>query len=219
MRIVVAGGHGKVARLFGELLSTRHELVGLIRDPDQAPDLNAVGMEHEVVDLEVVTVSELARTIEGCDALLFAAGAGPGSGASRKETVDYAAAIKSLEAAHTSDVSRFLIVSSMGTDNPPSDDSVFSVYLRAKARADRAVVESGLDWTVVRPGRLTDEPGTGKVELARRVPRGGIPRRDVAAVLAAALEDARTIRRLFEVVSGDIPIPDAIASLASDTES
>lgn len=215
MRIAVAGGHGKVARLFGEQASFRHEVVGLIRHSGQAADLVSVGMEPAVVDLEEATVPELAQVVEGCKALLFAAGAGPGSGAHRKETVDYAAVVKSVQAAEASGVGRFLIISAMGTDDPPTDDSVFSVYLRAKARADEVVMGSDLDWTVVRPGRLTDDPGTGKVQLARHVAKGEIPREDVAAILAAALDDGRTSRQIFELVSGDAPIPEAFAGLGN----
>lgn len=215
MRIAVVGGHGKIARLFGEQASSHHEVLLLIRDPDQRTDLEAVGMEPEVIDLEEATVPDLARVIEGSDALLFAAGAGPGSGAHRKETVDYGGAVKSVEAAEASGVRRFLIISAMGTDDPPTDDSVFSIYLRAKARADEAVMGSALDWTVVRPGRLTDEPGTGKVQLARHVEKGEIPREDVAAALVAALDDQRTVRQIFELVDGDAPIPEAFADLGT----
>lgn len=215
MRIVVAGGHGKVALLFGESVSSDHQVVGLIRNADHTGDLKAVGVGAEVVDLERVSSLELANLIGGFDALVFAAGAGPGSGAARKETVDYGAAAKSVEAAEAGGVRRFVMVSAMGTDDPPADDSVFSVYLRAKARADAALMGSSLDWTVVRPGRLTDDPATGRVRLARHVPRGEIPRRDVASVLAETLTNDRAVGRVFEVIGGDTPIAEAIAELSS----
>lgn len=218
MRIIIAGGHGKVARSFGEIVSPHHEVVGLIRDGAQAADLEAIGMRAMVADLEATTPGDLARIIHGSDAFVFAAGAGPGSGAARKETVDYGAAAKSVRAAGDSGVKRFLMVSAMGTDHPPDDDTIFSVYLRAKARADATLMDSNLDWTVVRPGRLTDRPGTGRVRLARRVPRGDIPRRDVAGVLAESLTDARTVGRVFEVVGGDTPIEEALASLAESED-
>ncbi len=214
MRIVVAGGHGKIARLLGELASVDHEVVGLIRRPEQIGDLEAVGMGAEVVDLEEVSTSELGETIGGFDALVFAAGAGPGSGAARKETVDYGAAVKAVEAAEAAGVRRFVMVSAMGTDHPPSDDSVFSVYLRAKARADAALMDSSLDWTVVRPGSLTDDPATGRVRLARHVDRGRIPRADVASVIAEALRSDNTVGRVFEVVGGDTPIDEAVRGLS-----
>lgn len=213
MRVVVAGGHGQIALLFGEQASGAHEVVGLIRDPAQTADLEAAGLQPEVIDLEQAPVEEVAAVCEEAGAIVFAAGAGPGSGAERKETVDYGAAVKCLEAAWSTGVRRFLMVSAMGTDDPPTDDSVFSVYLRAKARADTALMDSDLDWTVVRPGRLTDDPGTGRVHLARHVPRGEISRSDVAAVLRGCLEDNRTVGQVFEVVGGDTPISEAIAAL------
>lgn len=211
MRTVVAGGHGQVARHLGRMLRERgDEVVGLIRDPDQSGDLRATGMRPVVVDLEEVRPVDLADVVRGADAVVFAAGAGPGSGAARKETVDYGAAVKLREAARGADVDRYVMVSAMGTDDPPDGDDVFGVYLRAKARADRELMATGLAWTVIRPGRLTDGPGTGRVRLARHVERGEVPREDVAAVLAAVLHDDRTVGHVFEVVGGDTPVDEAL---------
>lgn len=213
MRVVVAGGHGQIALLFGGLAAPEHEVIGLIRDPDQSGDLEAVGMTPLVVDLEEADTGRLTEAMAGCDAVVYAAGAGPGSGAARKETVDYGGAVKCVDAAREAGARRFLMVSAMGTDNPPTDDSVFAVYLRAKSRADSYLMDSDLDWTVVRPGRLTDRPGTARVNLARHVPRGEIPRADVAAVLAECLHHDATIGKIFEVVGGDSPIAEAVAAL------
>lgn len=214
MRVAIAGAHGQVARhLARRLVASGHEVVGLVRDPAHLDDLADDGTEGVLLDLEAAETSELAESLRGADALVFAAGAGPGSGAPRKETVDYGAAVRCLSAMQVADVPRYVMVSAMGTDDPPQDDEVFSVYLRAKARADRAVMDSDRDWTVVRPGRLTDDPATGQVTLARHVDRGEIPRDDVAAVLAAVLEDAATVGHVFEVVGGDTPIADALATL------
>lgn len=214
MRVVIAGAHGKIARLLARrLVAGGHEVVGLVRDPDHLDDLAADGTEGVVCDLEAVETAELADQLRGADALVFAAGAGPGSGAPRKETVDYGAAVRCLSAMQVADVPRYVMVSAMGTDDPPRDDEVFSVYLRAKARADRAVMDSDRDWTVVRPGRLTDDPATGSVRLARHVERGEIPRDDVAAVLAAVLDDPATSGHVFEVVGGDTPVDEALATL------
>jgi uncharacterized protein YbjT (DUF2867 family) len=212
MRVVVAGGHGQVALLFGELASERHDVVGLVRNPNHIPDLEAVGMTAEVVDLEDVSAGGLADVIGGSDAFVFSAGAGPGSGAARKETVDYEAAVKSVEACQTAGVKRFVMVSAMGTDQPPEDDSVFAVYLRAKSRADAHLMESGLEWTVLRPGRLTDDAPTGRVRIARHVPRGRVPRADVAAVIDEILGSDATIGSIFELVGGDTPIAEAVAA-------
>lgn len=216
MRVVIAGAHGQVARhLARRLVGDGHQVVGLVRTPDQVDDLESDGTEPVVIDLEAAETSELAEPMVGADALVFAAGAGPGSGAARKETVDYGAAVRCLTATQLADVSRYVMVSAMGTDEPPQDDEVFSVYLRAKARADEAVMDSDRDWTIVRPGRLTNDPATGHVQLARHVERGEIPRDDVAAVLAAVLDTPATAGQVFEVVGGHTPVDQAVASLTS----
>lgn len=216
MHTVIAGGHGQIALLLTERLSDRGDTVrGLIRDAGQQDDVRAAGGEPAVFDLERDDVDDLVPLLEDADAVVFAAGAGPGSGPERKETVDYGGAVLLVEAAARAGVPRYVIVSSMGAGDPPDDDDVFSVYLRAKARADEAVMASDLDWTVVRPGRLTDDEPVGAVRLDRRVERGEIPRADVAAVLAHVLHDDRTVGHVFEVVGGDTPIDEAIDALVS----
>ena len=216
MRVAIAGAHGQVARRLARLLvADRHEVVGLVRAPDQVPDLEADGTEPVVCDLEEVETGELADHLRGADALVFAAGAGPKSGAPRKETVDFGAALRCLTATQQARVDRYVMVSAMGTDDPPQDDEVFSVYLRAKARADRAVMDSDRDWTIVRPGRLTNEAPSGTVDLARHVPRAEIPRDDVAAVLAAVLDRPATAGHVFEVVGGATPIRAALDALTA----
>jgi uncharacterized protein YbjT (DUF2867 family) len=216
--IVIAGGHGTVARHLGRLLAERGDRVrGLIRKPEQRGDLEQLGVDPVLLDLEEASVDGYRDAIAGADAAVFAAGAGPGSGAARKETVDHGAAVKLAEAARAAGVGRYVMVSAMGTDDPPDGDDVFAVYLRAKARADRELMASDLDWTVVRPGRLTDDEGTGRVELARHVDRGEVPREDVAAVLVAVLDDDRTSGHVFELVGGDTPVHDAIGGLVTGT--
>lgn len=217
-RIVIAGGHGKVALQLTRILTDRgDDVVGIIRDPDQGPELRDHGAVPAVLDLESASVAELAEVVAGADAVVFAAGAGPGSGAARKETVDHGAAVLLRDAAIEAGVSRYVMVSAMATDDPPEGDEVFDVYLRAKAQADRDLADSSLDWTIVRPGSLTDEPGTGMVEIGRTVRRGEVPRADVAAVLAAVLSDDTTIGRVFEVVYGDTPIAEAVGKLDEAT--
>jgi nucleoside-diphosphate-sugar epimerase len=216
MDVAIAGGHGKIALHLSRMLSQRGDKVrGLIRDEAQSDDLREVGSTPVVFDLEDADAAALAGVITGADAVVFAAGAGPGSGAARKETVDYEGAVKLLEAARTAGAQRYVIISSMGADDPPQGDEVFAIYLRAKAQADQAVMDSDRAWTVVRPGGLTDEAGTGRVTLDRHVDRGQIPREDVAAVIVAALDDDRTIGRVFEVVGGDTEISKALSDLAS----
>src|SRR3954469_18799304 len=203
MRVVVAGGHGQIGRLLLELLAQRgHTAVGLIRNPAHAEDLRSLGDVPLVHDLE----ADDDLTLEA-DAVVFAAGAGPGSGAERKWTMDYGGAAKLMRAG----VRRYVMVSAMGAADPPAEGGdVFGEYLRAKAKADRELAESGLDHTIVRPGRLTDEPPTGRVSIAERLERGEIPRADVAATLLAVLDETATIGHAFDLVSGDDPIEDAI---------
>lgn len=218
MRVVIAGGHGKIALVLERLLADRGDSVaGLIRNPDQVADLTDAGAEALVVDLENSSVAEVAGHVRGADAVVFAAGAGPGSGAARKETVDRDAAILLADAAIEAGVRRYLMVSAMGADRRADDaasDPVFAAYLRAKAAADEAVLSSGLDAIIVRPGLLTDEAGTGRVTIADATGRGSIPRQDVAAVLVALLDAPETGGLTFELIGGQIPIPDAVAGLA-----
>jgi uncharacterized protein YbjT (DUF2867 family) len=216
MRVVIAGGHGKIALILERLVSQRGDSVaGFIRNPAQAADLEAVGAEPLVMDLEQASVDEVANHLDGADAVVFAAGAGPGSGAARKETVDRDAAILLADAAEAANVRRYLMVSSTGADANAVDskDSVFTAYLRAKGAADDNVrARAALDSTIVRPGHLTNDPGTGRVEIADQTLRGSIPREDVAAVLLAALDAPGTAGQMFEVISGDTPIADAVTT-------
>jgi uncharacterized protein YbjT (DUF2867 family) len=211
--VAIAGGHGKIAMLLGALLAARGDTVrGLIRNPDQEGDLRAAGIEPVVCDLE--GDGDVAAAVRGADAVVFAAGAGPGSGDARKSTMDLGGAVKLIEAAKADGISRYLIVSSMGAAKAPAEGvEGFSAYLRAKFEADEAVRASGLDYTVVRPGGLTDDPGTGLVSVAEHLRRGQVPRADVAAVFVACLDDPGTIGKSFDLVSGTAPISEALASL------
>jgi uncharacterized protein YbjT (DUF2867 family) len=211
--VAIAGGHGKVARRLGSLLAARGDRVrGLIRNPDHAGDLRSDGAEAVVCDLESADAEEVAAAIEGAEAVVFAAGAGPGSGAERKLTMDRDGAVKLLEAARRAGARRYLIVSSVGAESPPDGDDVFSVYLRAKAEADRAVAESDRDWTIVRPGMLRDDPGAGRVRIQTEPVRAEVSRDDVAAVLAAVLNEPRSAGRTLYVVGGDDQIDEALAA-------
>jgi uncharacterized protein YbjT (DUF2867 family) len=210
--VAIAGGHGQVARRLARLLVERGDRVrGLIRKPEHADDLRADGSEPVLCDLEAVDAATVAETIAGADAVVFAAGAGPGSGAERKFTMDRDGAIRLLEAASSAGARRYVIVSSVGAESPPDDDDVFSAYLRAKAEADAAVMASDSDWTVVRPGPLTDDPGTGRVRLEPEPFRGAVARDDVAAVLAAVLHEPRASGLTVYVAGGDDPIDEALA--------
>ncbi|MGH3508449.1 MAG: NAD(P)H-binding protein [Nocardioidaceae bacterium] len=214
MRVVIAGGHGQIALLLERLLAERgDDPVGVVRNPDHVADVEAAGAEAVVLDLERASVPELAAVVTGADAVVFAAGGGPGSGAARKETVDKGAAVLLADAAEQAGVRRYLMVSAMGTEHAdPDSDEIFAVYLRAKKAADDDLRARDLDWTVVRPGHLTDHPGTGRVQVGD-LERGEIPRADVAAVLAACLRSPATVRQTFDVLGGDTPVEDALATL------
>jgi len=207
--IAIAGGHGKIALILGRLLAGRGDTVrGLIRDPTQADDLRAAGVEPVICDLE--GEDDVAAAVRGADAVVFAAGAGPGSGEARKSTMDLGGALKLIEAAKAEGISRYLMVSAMGVDDAPEGGDVFGAYLRAKGAADAALRESGLDYTVIRPGGLTEDPGTGLVTIAEHAESGQIPRADVASVLLACLDTPSTIGQSFDVIGGETPIADAL---------
>ena len=187
----------------------------LIRNPDHADDVRAAGGEPVVCDLEAASAADVADAIRGADAVVFAAGAGPGSGEARKETMDYGGAAKLIEAANAAGISRYLMVSAMAAD-PDAPGDGFAAYLRAKGRADAELVASGLDHTIIRPGRLTDDPGTGRVWLAEEVERGEVTRDDVAAVLAACISEPATIGRVLDLVAGETPVDEAVLSLVAE---
>jgi uncharacterized protein YbjT (DUF2867 family) len=213
MRVAIAGGHGQIALRLAKVLSQRgDQAVALIRNPDHADDVRQAGADPAVVDLEDASEDDVVQAIAGSDAVVFAAGAGPGSGPERKETMDYGGAVKLIAAAKQAGVGRYVIVSSMGAD-PDAVGDDFSVYLRAKGRADDAVRASGLDATVVRPGGLTNDVGTGRVNLGESVPRGQVTRDDVAAVLAAVLDSPNTIGRTVDLIGGDTPVAAAVEAI------
>jgi len=216
MQIVVAGGHGQIAlRVERQLAEAGHVALGVVRNPEHVDDVRATGAEALVLDLEDARVEDVAGHLDGVDAVLFAAGAGPGSGVARKDTVDRGASALLADAAEQAGVGRFVQISSMGAGAPPrpGTDETFAAYLQAKTAAEDDLRRRNLGWTVLRPGGLTNAPGTGRVRLAPSVPRGQISRDDVATVLTALLTGSRGIRQTLELVSGDTPIDDAVAHL------
>ncbi|PZT76015.1 MULTISPECIES: SDR family oxidoreductase [unclassified Streptomyces] len=218
MRIVIAGGHGQIALRLERLLAARgDEAVGVIRNPEQRGDLRDAGAEPVVLDLESAAVEEVAEVLRGADAAVFAAGAGPNSGTARKDTVDRGAAVLFADAAERAGVRRYVVVSSMGADPEHAGDEVFDVYLRAKGAADADVrARSGLDWTILRPGMLTDDAGTGQVLLAAKTGRGPIPRDDVAATLLELLDTPATAGLTLELIAGPVPLPVAVKDIAGN---
>jgi uncharacterized protein YbjT (DUF2867 family) len=213
MEVLVIGGHGKVGlRLLRLLAQEGHRGRGVIRTADQAGDLEEVGAEPVLCDLE--RGDDLRPHVGSADAIVFAAGAGPGSGPERKRTVDYGAAVKSMDVASELGVSRYVIVSSIGTHDVKAASGAMRPYLQAKRDADDALKQSELDWTIVKPGHLTNAPGTGRVEVSRTFGhRGDVPRDDVALVLLECLQAPNTIGVEFELFEGEIPAREAIRSL------
>ena len=220
MIVAIAGGHGQVALLLAEELVRRdHEPVGLVRNADHLPDLVKRGARGVVVDLEHTTVEALAAAIAGADVVVFAAGAGPGSGAARKDTLDRDGAVLLADAAEQAGVNRYVMVSAIDADRADEEsdeesDDVYQVYLRAKAAADRDLRRrESLEWTIVRPGRLSDDEGTGKVDLGPDRSPGSVPRSDVAAVLAELITTGRGVHQQVDLVAGRVPVAEAVASL------
>lgn len=216
--VTIVGGHGQIARLLTvDLVERGHTVRGLVRHEDQFDDLRSDGAEPVLCDVEHADASELDTALADTDVVVFAAGAGPGSGPERKQTVDRDGAIKAVAAAVRVGAQRFVVISSMGADDPPSGDETFSVYLRAKRAADDAVRSaaegSELGAVIVRPGALTDDAPTGEVALAETVDRAEIPRADVAAVLAELIDSGLGDGHVVELVSGSTSIVDAVRSL------
>jgi uncharacterized protein YbjT (DUF2867 family) len=212
MRVAIAGGHGQIALIIERLLSEAgHEAVGIIRNPEHAADLLVAGGLPLVLDLESTDVDTLATDLDGVDAVVFAAGGGPSSGAARKLTVDRDAAILLADAAERRGISRYVMISALATDDfEPDSEDVFQIYLKAKSEADADLRRRELDWTVIRPGGLTNDPPTGTVQAAESTGPGTIPRADVAAVVVEALVNRRGIRQQFELISGDVPIGEVL---------
>lgn len=212
-RIAIVGGHGQIALQLIPLLADRgHEPIALVRNPDYFGELEALGAEPRLLDIEKAGPLEFPAAFEGADVIVFAAGAGPDGLVERKQTVDLWGALASIQTAKTKGISRFVQISAIGIDREPDPDrgEVWAAYVRAKRDADIALRDSGLDWTIIRPGRLTNEPATHKVSLGLTIPRVDVPRADVAAVLAHVIDDDRTIGRQWNLVRGSSSIPDAI---------
>jgi uncharacterized protein YbjT (DUF2867 family) len=218
MQVVIAGGHGKIALLLERLLAERGDrAVGLIRNPAQVADVQQAGAKAVVCDLEAASAGDVAVLLAGADAVVFAAGAGAGSGAARKDTVDRAASVLMADAAERAGVRRFVQVSAMGAGRPPAPGrgEVWAAYITAKTAAEADLRARDLNWTILRPGGLTDAPGTGTIRLAPPpVPAGTVPRPDVAAVIAALLDNPGTRHRTLELTSGDTPVAAAVRGIS-----
>ena len=220
MKIVIAGGHGQVAQRLARLLAARgDEVVALVRNPSHMADVSAAGVHATLADLELDSIEAMAGHLAGADAVVFAAGAGPGSSARRKDTVDRAGAALLADAADRIGIRRYVLVSSMGAGTPPpaGTDEVFAAYLRAKTSAEEDLRRRDLEWTILRPGALINDPGTGQVRLETQVASGRVPRDDVATVLAALLAEPRTAGLTLELIAGEVPVDAAVEDSLAHT--
>ncbi|GAA1674536.1 SDR family oxidoreductase [Kribbella sp. NPDC056951] len=216
MRVVIAGGHGQIALRLTKLLSgDGHEVVGLVRNPDHEADIAAAGGQAAVLDLEQAETDAVAAVLAQADVAIFSAGAGPGSGNDRKDTVDRGAAALFADASEQAGVRRHIQVSSMGADRADTltGDESFTIYLRAKKAAEDDLRGRDLDWTILRPGHLTNDPGTGQILIADQTGNGSISRDDVALTLAGLCTATASIGRILELVTGDTPVDEALANL------
>ena len=212
-RIAVVGGHGQVARhLLVALRRSEHDPVALVRREEYRAELESRGAEVRLLDIEAADAAGFGAAFEGCDAVVFAAGGGPDGNKERKRTVDLEGSLKSIDGARLAGIDRFVQISAINVDDPlPADtDEVWRAYVEAKRDADVAVRDSGLAWTIIRPGRLTDDPATGLVALGPDVARGDVTRADVAAVVAAVLDEPSTVGKQWNLVNGDVPVAEAV---------
>ncbi|PTX61791.1 putative NAD(P)-binding protein [Melghirimyces profundicolus] len=212
MKVVVIGANGKIGRHLVQLLSQRdHQVRAVIRDDAQKPKMEELGADEVVVaDLE----KKIDHAVAGCDAIVFTAGSGSHTGADKTMLVDLDGAFKTIDAGVAHGVERFLMVSSMMADRPEQGTERIRHYFVAKGRADERLRDSGLNYTIVRPGRLTDEPAKGTVSIQENHETfGEIPRADVAATIVESLQSENTYRRSFDLLTGDVPIEEALKTL------
>lgn len=212
-RILIFGGHGKVALLLEPLLAAQgHTVTAVIRNSAHEAEVAATGAQPVVADVELLDVEQLTNLVAGNDVVVWSAGAGGGNPA-RTYAVDRDAAIRSMEAAQAAGVDRYVMVSWVGSraDHGVPADTPFFAYADAKWAADEHLAASALDWTILAPGTLTLDPPTGRIALDP--PGGGaVPRGDVAAAIAAAIADDSTIARTIRFGAGAEVIGHAIAS-------
>ncbi|WP_027498740.1 NAD(P)-binding oxidoreductase [Rhodococcus sp. 114MFTsu3.1] len=217
-RVVIAGGHGKIAQHLIQVLTARGDrAVALIRNPHHVDAVTALGALPEVVDLENASVEDVAALLHDADAVVFAAGAGPSGGVERKDTVDRAASVLLADAAEKAGVARFVQISSFGAGEPVADDAedTWKAYIAAKTAAEEDLKSrQKLDWTILRPGGLTDDDPSGHVTLtAPPLERGTVPRADVAAVIAALIDTPAAAGKTLMLTSGDVTVEDAVSAV------
>ncbi|GAC66645.1 NAD(P)H-binding protein [Gordonia soli] len=212
-QVAIIGGHGKIALRLAKILSGRgDDVTSIIRNPDHADEVAATGATPVVADITELDTAGLASVLGGADAVVFSAGAGGGN-PERTYAVDRDAAIRAADAAASAGIDRFVLVSYFGAgpDHGVSEDNSFYAYAEAKAAADQHLKESSLAWTIVGPSRLTDEKGSGRIQVGgERTESGEASRDNVAEVAAAVLAAPDTARKVIEFNDGETPIAEAI---------
>ena len=212
MHVLIVGSHGQIGQsIVRQMAASDHRSRAMIRDAAQEAQMKQLGAAETVVaDLE----GDVSHAVQGCDAVVFVAGSGGGTGPDRTDAIDRDGAIGMVDAARKAGVKRFVMLSSMGADAPKDGPADLQHYLEAKQAADQHLIGSGLDYTIVRPGALNDDRGTQRIEAAKDLQRSGeIPRDDVAAVLIQVLAAPNTIGTQFEVLSGGSSLQEAVASI------
>lgn len=212
-KVAIVGAHGQIGKLIIKHLRAQGlEAIGIVRKPEQLSQMEALGADPVLVDIENASAQELANGLKGADAVVFAAGAGGGSTAERKHSVDYAGSVLLAQAAQLAGIRRYVQISAIGVDDPlkPDTDPVWKAYVEAKRDADIELRKSGLDWTIIRPGPLTDDAATGLVTLNEHAGRGEVTREDVALVVVAVLQTPSSTGKQWELRGGDTPVRDAV---------
>lgn len=212
MRVLVVGSSKGTGRLaVDQAIAAGHEVRAMVRDPAQGDELRAAGAEPVEGDLE----GDLAAAFDGVEAVLFCAGSGSKTGPDATLRVDLHGAVRTIDLAERVGAQRYVMLSSIGADDPLREGGAPAHYLAAKHAADRILMASGLDATVVRPGGLTHDAGTGHVRIGvpRLGERGRIPREDVANVMVRCLSLPTTVGSTFELISGDEAIDQALEQL------
>ncbi|MBY0096022.1 SDR family oxidoreductase [Mesobacillus maritimus] len=214
MKVFVVGANGQIGRHLVHLLkeSKEHSVRALIRKEEQKESFNQLGIETAVASLED-TVDVIAKAANGCDAIVFTAGSGGKTGPDKTLLIDLDGAVKTIEVAEELGINRFVMVSALQAHKRENWNEHIKPYYVAKHYADRVLIQSELNYTIIRPGGLLNESGTGKITAGESVQGTTIPREDVARIILESLEEVNTYKRSFDVVSGDTPIPDALKAL------
>lgn len=214
MKVLVAGANGQIGKQLVDKLknSGEHKPVAMVRKQEQADSYAEAGVETVLANLED-PVDVLTEAVKGHDAIVFTAGSGGSTGDDKTLLIDLDGAVKVMEAAEAAGIKRFVMVSALQANNRGNWNEKLKPYYVAKHYADRALIQSNLTYTIVRPGGLLNEPGTGKVSLGKKLERGSVPREDVASVILAALSEEKTFNKAFDLVSGDTPIEEAVHSI------